>query len=149
MRRLSLAVAGPRCAGFPCCRAWTSAVAAHGLGLSLSMWGLPRPGTKPISLGLAGGFLTTGPPGRSPPTLKTRPLSTLNYLSFFESLRLSLTGSGTQLLLFIGFRAWWRQVIPLLHGPLEEVGKQAQSCTSWWRGEHLSAIAALQVKVLR
>ena len=30
------------------------------------MWhAVPRPGIKPISLSLAGGFLTTGPPGKS------------------------------------------------------------------------------------
>ena len=27
------------------------------------MWDLPRPGTKPVSPGLAGGFFTTEPPG--------------------------------------------------------------------------------------
>ena len=29
------------------------------------MWDLPRPGIKPVSPALAGGFLTTGPPGKS------------------------------------------------------------------------------------
>ena len=29
------------------------------------MWDLPRPGIEPLSPALAGGFLTTGPPGRS------------------------------------------------------------------------------------
>ena len=28
------------------------------------MWNLPRPGIKPVSLTLQGGFLTTGPPGK-------------------------------------------------------------------------------------
>ena len=28
------------------------------------MWGLPRQGTKPTSLALQGGFVTTGPPGK-------------------------------------------------------------------------------------
>ena len=32
---------------------------AHG------MWDLPRPGIEPMSPALAGGFLTTGPPGKS------------------------------------------------------------------------------------
>ena len=30
---------------------------------------LPRPGIEPMSPGLAGGFLTTGPPGKSLPFL--------------------------------------------------------------------------------
>ena len=29
------------------------------------MWDLPRPGLKPVSPALAGGFLTTVPPGKS------------------------------------------------------------------------------------
>ena len=29
------------------------------------MWNLPGPGIKPVSLALTGGFLTTGPPGKS------------------------------------------------------------------------------------
>ena len=30
------------------------------------MWDLPGPGIKPVSPALAGRFLTTGPPGKSP-----------------------------------------------------------------------------------
>ena len=30
-----------------------------------SMWDLPRPGMEPVSPALAGGFLTTVPPGKS------------------------------------------------------------------------------------
>ena len=37
------------------CGAWAS--------LPCSMWDFPRPGTEPASPALAGGFLTTGPPG--------------------------------------------------------------------------------------
>ena len=33
-----------------------------------SMWDLPRPGLEPVSPALAGGFLTTEPPGKSPGT---------------------------------------------------------------------------------
>ena len=33
---------------------------AHG------MWDLPGPGLEPLSPALAGGFLTTAPPGKSP-----------------------------------------------------------------------------------
>ena len=31
-----------------------------------SMWDLPRPGLEPVSPALAGGFLTTAPPGKPP-----------------------------------------------------------------------------------
>ena len=77
------------CSGFSCCRAWAlgawvSVVVAHRLSscgsraleyrlsscgtraLFLhSMWDLPGPGLEPMSLALAGGFLTTAPPGKS------------------------------------------------------------------------------------
>ena len=62
---------------------WASVVVVHGLSscgsralerrLSSSgaralllhgMWDLPRPGLKPVSPALAGGFLTTEPPGK-------------------------------------------------------------------------------------
>ena len=35
------------------------------LTLHTTMWDLPRPGFEPMSPALAGGFLTTGPPGKS------------------------------------------------------------------------------------
>ena len=34
------------------------------------MWDLPGPGIEPMSPALAGGFLTTEAPGKSPATLK-------------------------------------------------------------------------------
>ena len=37
---------------------------AHGLSLSPGMRDLPRPGTEPVTPAVAGGFLTTGPPGK-------------------------------------------------------------------------------------
>ena len=57
------------CCGFSCCGAQAAGtqdyiVVAHGLS-SLGMCNLPRPGTKPVSA-LAGRFLTTGLPGKSP-----------------------------------------------------------------------------------
>ena len=76
------------CGGSSCCRAQAlgvraSVVVAHGLRscgsqalerrlstcgaqaqLLYSMWYLPRPGLKPVSPALAGGFLTTAPPGK-------------------------------------------------------------------------------------
>ena len=43
----------------------SSVVAAHGLScLVHSMWNLRRPETESVSPTLAGGFLTTGPPGK-------------------------------------------------------------------------------------
>ena len=74
--------------GFPCCRAqalstgasvvWHtgSVVVAHGLSscgsraqLLRGMWDLPGPGLKPVSPALAGGLLTTAPPGK--PMMRT------------------------------------------------------------------------------
>ena len=57
------------CGGFSCSGAralgaWASLVAARGLKLLCSMWGLPGAGLKPVSPALAGGFLTTVPPGK-------------------------------------------------------------------------------------
>ena len=43
-----------------------SVVVAQGLRCQASMWDLPRPGIEPVSPELAGGFLTTGPRGKSP-----------------------------------------------------------------------------------
>ena len=72
-----------------CCRAqalgmWASVVVARGLSscgswalerrlsscgtrayLLRGMWDLPGPGLEPVSPALAGGFLTTAPPGKS------------------------------------------------------------------------------------
>ena len=64
------------CGGFSRCGAWAldawaSVVVAlerrlSSCGLVLrSMWDLPRPGLEPVSPALAGGFLTTVPPGKS------------------------------------------------------------------------------------
>ena len=38
---------------------------AHGLKLLHGMWDLPGPGIEPVFPALAGGFLTTAPPGNS------------------------------------------------------------------------------------
>ena len=66
------------CSGFSCCGAWdlgmqASVVAACRLSscgarawLLHSMWDLPGPGIEPVSPALAGRFLTTAPPGKSP-----------------------------------------------------------------------------------
>ena len=63
--------------GFSSCGVWTHSLGlpgsrAHGLSSCgvwtwspCSMWNLPGSGIKPISPALAGGFLTTGPPGKS------------------------------------------------------------------------------------
>ena len=47
-----------------CVALWLQHV-AHGLSLLHSTWNLPRPGIKPVSLVLVGGFLTIRPPGKS------------------------------------------------------------------------------------
>ena len=76
------------CGGFSCCGAralgtWASVVVARGLSscgswalqrrlsscgaraqLLRGMWDLPRAGLEPVSPALAGGFLTTAPPGK-------------------------------------------------------------------------------------
>ena len=49
---------GSRCAG--------SVVVAHRLSCSMGLWDLPGPGLQPFSPALAGGFLTTASPGKSP-----------------------------------------------------------------------------------
>ena len=63
----SCGVQASHCGGF-CCRAWAlgdkgSVVIVH--GLPCSIWSLPGPGIEPMSSALAGGFLTTGLPGKS------------------------------------------------------------------------------------
>ena len=45
--------------------AWASVLVAQGLSCPHSVWNLPRPGIEPMFPILAGGFLTTGPPGKS------------------------------------------------------------------------------------
>ena len=49
---------GPWSAGSVVVVHWLSCSAACG------MWDLPGPGLEPVSPALAGGFLTTGPPGK-------------------------------------------------------------------------------------
>ena len=59
-----------------CCRAWALGAWASVVARRLSsydawaqllrgMWDLPQPGLDPMSPALAGGFLTTAPPGKS------------------------------------------------------------------------------------
>ena len=86
---LRCGVRASHCGGFSCCRAralgaWASVVVAcrlsrcgsraleHRLSncgtraqLLCGMWDLPGPGLEPMSPALAGGFLTTAPPGKS------------------------------------------------------------------------------------
>ena len=72
----SLRCAGFSCGVFSCCGARAlgaraSVVVARGLSscgarasLLRGMWDLPGPGLEPVSPALAGGFLTTAPPGK-------------------------------------------------------------------------------------
>ena len=76
-RDLSWLQRGAHCGSSSCCGAqalgtWASGVAAHGLSscdtwaqMLHGMWNLPAPGIEPISPALAGGFLSTAPPGKS------------------------------------------------------------------------------------
>ena len=64
------------CGGLSCCRAqalgaWASVIVARRLSscgaraqLFHDMWDLPGPGLEPVLPALAGGFLTTAPPGK-------------------------------------------------------------------------------------
>ena len=84
---LRCSVQASHCGGFSCCGAWAlgawaSVVVAHELSscsralerrlsscgtraqLLHGMWDIPGPGLEPMSLALAGGFLTTVPPGK-------------------------------------------------------------------------------------
>ena len=54
----------PLCCRAPALGARASVVVAHGLKLLHGMWDLPGPGLEPVSPALAGGFLTTVPPGK-------------------------------------------------------------------------------------
>ena len=59
------------------------------------MWDLPRPGLKPVSPALAGGFLTTAPPGKPfMGTLKKESWMECSLMSFSgcETLRLCYPG---------------------------------------------------------
>ena len=51
------------------------------------MWDLPRPGLEPVSPALAGGFLTTVPPGKSFPVsfVEETLLAPLNGLGILVS----------------------------------------------------------------
>ena len=51
------------CGGFSCCGAWTLGCEVFS---SYGMWNLPGPEIKPMPPALAGGLLTTEPPGKSP-----------------------------------------------------------------------------------
>ena len=61
---------GSRHAGFSSCGSWAleRRLSSCGAWASLlrGMWDLPRPGIEPVSPALAGGFLTTAPPGKLP-----------------------------------------------------------------------------------
>ena len=64
---IAVACCGARALGM-----WASVVVVHGLSscgaralLLCGMWDLPGPGIEPVFPALAGGFLTTAPPGKS------------------------------------------------------------------------------------
>ena len=64
--------------GFSCCGAWApghSGFSNYGPRAYLlrGVWDPPGPGIEPMSSALAGGFLTTGPPGKSQFILSDKP----------------------------------------------------------------------------
>ena len=65
---LQCAAWASHCGGFSCCgaRALLRRLRSCGAWASLlhGMWDLPGPGLEPVSPALAGGFLTTAPPGK-------------------------------------------------------------------------------------
>ena len=92
-----------QCTGFSCgsqalqhwlirCGAWTS--------LFHSMWNLSRSGLTPVSLALAGGFLTTGPPGKSPDFIL------IMIQGAFEKVIFSLTFDVTVHIFFFPLKLW-------------------------------------------
>ena len=61
---LPCGVRASHCDDFSCCRAQVLDLELKGHGawaFDHGEWDLPRPGIKPVSPALAGGFLTTGP----------------------------------------------------------------------------------------
>ena len=75
---------GSRHAGFSSCGSWAleCRLSSCGAQASLlhSMWDLPRPGLEPTYPALAGGFLTTAPPGKS----QIQTLNSLKHTRFFH-----------------------------------------------------------------
>ena len=85
--RSSFSVQASHCGGFSCCKAWAlglegSAVVAHGLSCLMACGFLvARPMIEPVFPALAGGFLSTMPPGKS--------LEVLNVFNTRQALVLS------------------------------------------------------------
>ena len=74
-----------RRAGFSSCGSWAlerrlSSCGAQGQ-LSHGMWDLPGPGLEPVCPAMAGGFLTTAPPGRPQCYFQMTSLYTLKLVS--------------------------------------------------------------------
>ena len=57
------------------------------------MWDLPGPGLEPVSPALAGGFLTTAPPGKPCPSLFMSPV--MGRTDAGSALGWSLSAQGT------------------------------------------------------
>ena len=79
------------------------------------MWDLPRPGLEPMSPALAGGFLTTAPPGK--PTLNFYPLIIFLFLSYILSQLQSSDDRSTKTR--SSSKSWkFLQLTPMLNGKL-------------------------------
>ena len=74
---------GSRCAGFSSCGSRVLKRRLSSLGtqaqMLCGMWDLPGPGLEPVSPALAGGFLTTVPPGKSLLSVSQMNLSLLEF----------------------------------------------------------------------
>ena len=103
---LFVAVRGSHCSGFSCCgaralgagfsscssRALERRLSSCGARASLlhGMWDLPGPGLEPMFPALAGGFLTTAPPGKSLSYCLEGRLQTLLFILYSLMLGLGL-----------------------------------------------------------
>ena len=77
--------------GFSSCGSWAELL--HG------MWDLPRPGIEPVSPALAGGFLTTAPPGKCKKGIIVRkvPMKQFHSIIFTQGGRHSVDGEFARL----------------------------------------------------
>ena len=62
-------------------------VAAAGIQLPRGTWDRPRPGIEPVPPALAGGFLTTGPPGKSEKLHLKKPAISCNLRSVTQHIQ--------------------------------------------------------------
>ena len=85
---LLLQSTGSRACGLSSCGSWALERRLSSCGaraqLLRGMWNLPEPGLKPVSSALAGGFLTTAPPGKHLETFLTKGVYQSHLENFFK-----------------------------------------------------------------